>query len=101
MQAPVGNFVQPLPCLAIDIGEIGKLAERPEVLANITHAPAFDLAFFPARRGVAGSGVEVTLAGERQEARIKADQGTDVLGDDGQEVKLNYVNVPMTPDCRA
>jgi len=86
VQALVGNFVQPLPHLAIDIGEVGKLAERPEVLAEIADAPAFDLAFFPARRRVAGSGKKATLAGEAQEARIKADQSSNMLGDDGQKI---------------
>ena len=86
VQALVGNLVQPLPRLAIDIGEIGKLAERPEVLADIADASAFDLAFFPARRRVAGAGKEATLAGEAQKARIEADQGTHVFGDDGQKI---------------
>src|ERR1019366_3171946 len=77
---------QPLPRLAINIGEVGKPAEWLEVLADIADAPAFDLAFFQGRRRVAGSGKKATLAGEAQEARIKADQSPNVLGDDGQKI---------------
>ena len=54
--------------------------------AEIADAPAFDLAFFPARRRVAGSGEKATLAGEGQEARIEADQSANVLGDDSQKI---------------
>ena len=64
MEALVSNLVQPLPHLAVDIREVGELAEGPKVLADIPDASAFDLAFFPASRWVAGAGKEATLAGE-------------------------------------
>src|SRR6516164_1046396 len=88
VQALVGYLVQPLPHLAIDIGEVGKLAKRPEVLADVPDAPALDLAFFPARRRVAGAGKEATLAGESQKAGIEAHQSANMLGDDGQEIVI-------------
>ena len=31
----VGDFFQPLPCLRIDVSQIGEGTQRPEVLANI------------------------------------------------------------------
>ena len=88
MQALVGDLVQPFPHLAIDVGEVGKLAERPEVLAEIADAPALDLAFFPARGRVAGAREKATFAGEGQEPRIKSNQSADVLGNDGQEIVI-------------
>ena len=44
MLAPVGNFGQPLPYLAIHIVKIGKFAQRPKVLPKIADGP-FDLTF--------------------------------------------------------
>jgi hypothetical protein len=86
VQSLVGHFLQPLPRLAIDIGEVSELAEGPEVLTNIPDAPAFDFSFLPAGGRIAGSWVKITLASKGQEAWIEADQGTDVLGDDRQKI---------------
>src|SRR5271167_613194 len=86
VEALISDVLQPLPHLAIDIGEVGKLPQRPEVLTDITDTSTFHLAFFPAGGGVAGSRVEVTLTGEGQEARMEADQGTVVLRHGGRQV---------------
>ncbi len=88
MQALVGDLIEPLPHLAINIREISKLAKWPEVLAEVTDASAFHLPLLPTGGGIAGPRIEVTLACEPQESRIKADQGADVLGDYRQEIVI-------------
>lgn len=95
MQALVGDLVQPFARLAIDIGGVGKLAEGLEVLAEITDAATFHFAFLPTRGRVAGSGVEVTLAGEAQKRGLK---GTKVPTCSATTVRrLSYQNSRATP----
>jgi hypothetical protein len=43
----VGDFLQPLPHLAIHVSQVGEGAQRPEVLAQVSDAGALDFAFFP------------------------------------------------------
>src|SRR5437667_7421933 len=88
VQALVGDLIQPLSHLAIDIRKVGELAKRPEVLAEITNARTFHLTLLPAGGWIASSGVEVTLAGEPQEAWIEANQGADMLRHNGQEIVI-------------
>ena len=86
MQALVSDFLQPLPRLTIDIGQVRELAEGPEVLTNVPHAPALHFTFFPAGAGITGPWKEAVLAGKGQEARMKADQGTVVLRHSGRQI---------------
>ncbi len=71
MQPLVGDFLQPLPRLAIDIRQVRELPEGPEVLANVPHAPALHFTFLPPGGRITGPGIEGIIAGEGQEARIK------------------------------
>src|SRR5947209_6404020 len=90
MLALIGNFLQPLSRLSIDVREIGEGTQRPEVLANITDG-AFDLAFFPGRPNVTGSRYETAFARKSEEARIEANQIAVVLGDSrGQIVEPDF-----------
>jgi hypothetical protein len=88
VQALVGDLIQPLPDLAIDIRKVSKLAKGPEVLADVTDATAFHLPLLPASGGIAGPGVEATLASEPQEAGVEANQGADVLSDYSQKIVI-------------
>jgi hypothetical protein len=49
MLAPVGNFGQPMPDLAIDIVQVGKFTQGPKVLPQIADGP-FDLTFGRSRQ---------------------------------------------------
>ena len=88
MLALIGDFGQPLPRLAIHIVQIGELAQRPEVLAEIADG-AFDFAFFPAAGRIAGARVEAVFASEAEEAREKTDQATIMFGDSGGQVVVD------------
>jgi len=86
VESLISDLVQPLPRLPVDLGEVGKVAEGPEVLTEVAYATTFHLSFLPTSGRIASSGIKIALAGKGQEARIEAHQGTDVFGDDGQEI---------------
>jgi hypothetical protein len=88
MQALIGDFGQPLPRLAVHIVQIGELAQRPEVLADVSDAAAFHFSFFPAAGRIAGPRVKVVFAGEGQEARIEAHQAAIMFGDGGGQIVI-------------
>src|SRR3954452_2976865 len=88
MQALIGDLGQPLPDLAIDIVEIGELAQGPEVLAEITDG-TFDLAFFPTTGRVAGPRVKTIFASEAEKAWKKTDQASVMLGNRSGEIVVN------------
>ena len=79
MQASVGNFAQPLPHLPVHIVQIGELAQRPEVLAQVTDG-AFDFPFLPAACGIAGVRDKAIFTSKAEEARMKADQTSVMFG---------------------
>ena len=83
VDAAVGYFVEPGSGLTIDIGQIGKLAQGPEVLTDIADATFFDFTFLPGSRDTAGARVEVVLAGKGEKARIHPDDLAIVLGHGG------------------
>jgi hypothetical protein len=85
MLALIGDFDQPLPCLAIHIVKIGELAQRPEVLMEVSNG-AFDFSLFPSAGGIAGSWEEAVFASESEEAWMEADQATVMFGDRRREV---------------
>jgi len=70
VESLISDLVQPLPRLAVDVGEVRKPAEGPEVLTDVADAPTFHLSFLPTRGRVAGSWIKVALAGKGQEAWI-------------------------------
>ena len=84
MEPLIGDFLQPLPGLAVHIGQIGEAAQRPEIMTEIADAGFFHFAFFPGGARIAGSRIEVVLAGKSQEARVEANQTAVVLGDHRQ-----------------
>src|ERR1700730_5990367 len=85
MRALIGDFVDPLACLRIHIGQVGAGGHRPEVLANVSDS-AFDLAFFPRRANVARSGNEIALARKGEEPRIEADQIILMFGNRSRQI---------------
>jgi hypothetical protein len=95
MQARIGDLLQPLPHLAIDIRQVGELAEGPEVLANVGYPAALHFTFLPARRRITGPGIKAVFAGESQEARVEADQGSHVFGDGGGQVVILLFRSPF------
>jgi hypothetical protein len=80
-----GDFREPLAGLAIHVMQIGELTQRPETLACIADR-ALHLAFFPTRRGIAGTRVEAIFAREAEKARKKTHQAAIVLGHGGSEI---------------
>src|SRR5215831_3628102 len=74
--------------LAVDIGQIGKGSQGPEVLAKIADAAALDFTFFPGRRYMASTRVKVVLTGEGQKARVEAHQGAFMFGYSRQQVVI-------------
>jgi hypothetical protein len=85
MHASIGDFAQPLPNLSIYIVQIGELAQRPEVLSQITDG-AFDFSFFPSAGWIAGVRIEAVLTGEAEEARVKADDPAIMFGNGGRQI---------------
>ena len=87
VQSPVGDLVEPLTRLAVHVVEIEELAQRPEVLTDVTDA-AFHFSLFPAARLIAGARIEVELTGKGQKARIEANQSSIMFGDGGGEIVI-------------
>src|SRR5271168_1065574 len=85
MLALVGNLVDPLACLCVDIGQIGEGSQRPEALAYIADG-AFYFTFLPGSADMAGARNEAALAGEGEEAGIEAHQVSFVFGHGRGEV---------------
>jgi hypothetical protein len=65
--------------------QIGELAQRPEVLAQVTDGP-FDFPFLPSAGRIAGMRNEVVFADEAEKARMKADDPSVMFGYGGGEV---------------
>jgi hypothetical protein len=72
VQAPIGDLIEPLTRLAVHIVEVEEIAQRPEVLTDVTDATAFHFPLLPATRLIAGARVKVELTGKGQEARVEA-----------------------------
>ena len=75
----IGDFCQPLPRLPVHVMQIGKLAQRPEILAKISDS-ALDFPFFPAAGGIAGMRVEAIFTGEGEETWKETDETAIVFG---------------------
>ena len=85
MQALIGDLAQPLPHLPIHIMQIGKLAQRPEVLTEVSDG-AFDLTFFPAAGRIARMREKTMITGEAEESREKTNEAAIVFGDGGGQI---------------
>ncbi len=85
MFAPIGNLLQPAARLRVHVAEIGKRAERPEVLAHISDG-TFDLTFFPSRSDMAGAWDETTFAGKGEKAWVEPYQAAFVFGYGSREI---------------
>ena len=93
--ALVGDFGEPLAGLAIDIMQIGELAQWPEALACIADGP-LHFTFFPARRWITGTRVEPIFPRETEEAGKKTHQATIVLRYSGGEVVIDDLSGDTT-----
>ena len=65
--------------------EVGKRAQRPEVLPYISNG-AFHFTFFPGRGDMTGARNETIFAGEGEKARVEPHQVALVFGDGGGEI---------------
>ena len=83
----IGDFREPLPCLAIHIVQIGELPQGPETLARIPDG-ALHFSFFPTRRHIAGLRIKAILAGESEKAREETDQAAVVFGDGSGQIVI-------------
>jgi hypothetical protein len=72
--------------LAIYVGQAGELTEGPEVLADIADAAALHFTLFPTRRWIAGPRIEVQVASETEESRMKPHQTAILFGNGRLEV---------------
>lgn len=84
----VGDFREPLADLAIDILQIGELAQRPEALTGIADG-ALHFALLPAGCRIAGPRVEAVFPSKGERARKKTDQLAIVLGHRSSQVVVN------------
>jgi hypothetical protein len=85
----IGDFAQPLPHLPVHVVQIGELAQRPEVLAQVTDG-AFDFSFLPSAGRIAGVRIEVVVfAGEAREARMEADDPAIMFSYGGGEIVVS------------
>ena len=71
MHSPIGDLIEPFTRLAVHIGQVEEIAQRPEVLPDITDG-AFHFPLLPGRCDVTGARVKAEFAGKGQEARIEA-----------------------------
>ena len=74
MKSAIGLSIQPKPALAIDIGQISKGSEGPEVMPEVMDTPFFDFALFLRLIRVASPGSNPEGSQELQEGLIKANQ---------------------------
>ena len=81
MHARIGDVVQPVAQLRVQVVEIAEDAAEKEVLANITKRP-LDLALGLGAIGPAGARVKAVMAGEVDKPTIVDDEAPRVLADD-------------------
>ena len=85
MLALVGDLLNPLARLCIDIGQIPERAQGPEVLAYIADG-SFDLAFLPCRGYMTSARDESVVAGEGEKTRIEPYQVALMFGHSRREI---------------
>ena len=68
--------------------QIGELAQRPEVLADVTDAARSTFPFSQPLAGLQARGIEAVFAGEGEEARMEANQAAIVFGDGGGQIVI-------------
>ena len=93
--ASVGDFAQPLPHPPVHVVQIGELAQRPEVLTQVTDG-AFDFPFFPAACGIACVRDKAIFTGETEEARLKADETSVMFSNCGGQVVISDLTCNAT-----
>src|SRR5205085_8199620 len=72
VHSPICDLIEPFTRLAVHIVEVEEIAQRPEVLRDVSDATAFHFPLLPATRLIAGTRVKVELTGKGQEARVEA-----------------------------
>src|SRR5260370_15616560 len=85
MTALVGNFVEPLARLRVDVGSIGERAQWPEVGSGITDGSLY-FSFFPRRSHMTSAGKEAIFASEGQKTRMETHQVAVMFGDGGGKI---------------
>jgi hypothetical protein len=68
--ALMGNLVAPSPCLPVAFGQRGKSPSGPERIAHIANGP-FHASFLISRAHLTGSGSEVVMGAEFDQARVE------------------------------
>ena len=91
MGANIGDLIEPVADLRVDLDEIAELAQGPEVLPKITDAGAFHFAFLPGRGHLTGTWNESELSSERQEPRMEANQVAVVVGDGRCQIVIDQL----------
>jgi hypothetical protein len=84
-RAGVGSLGDPGRELRVEIVEGGEAASSEERVAEVANGPFHTSFLIPARHR-AGLGGEVVVAGEFQQARVKADVVADAIEDDALEI---------------
>ena len=81
MHARIGDRVEPMPELAVQIIEVAEGAAEEEVLPDIAERP-LDLALRLRPIGPAGARLEAVMAGEIEERAIVNHEPVQILADD-------------------
>ena len=100
VKALVGNLLQPLPNLRVDIGKIREGAQRPKVFPKVSNA-AFNFAFFPTRCFVAGSRIKIHLTGKRQKPRIESNNPAIMFRDGGDQIVIETFPGPAAHELKS
>ncbi len=91
MEPLVGHFGEPLADLPVGLGQVGDLAPRPEVLAQVADAGPLHFSLLPGRGHMTGARHKAVFAGEGKKARMEADQVAFVLGHRGGQVVVGQL----------
>jgi hypothetical protein len=86
MDSHIGNLVAPLMGLGLQVREVLKRSQGPEVVSDIVDHALLHFAFFVGAMGIAGPGDNGEGAEEVQEGFVKADEGPYSLCYGGQHV---------------
>src|SRR5207247_5167238 len=85
MTALIGDLMEPLVSLRVDIGQFDEAAERPEVLTHVTDG-ALHFTFFPSSRHITCTRNEAIFPCEAQKPGIESHEIALVFGDNSQEI---------------
>src|SRR5437773_2057186 len=85
MTALIGDLLEPLASLRVDVGQVDEAAQRPEVLTHVADG-ALHFTFFPSSRHMTCTRNEAIFPCEAQKPGIESHEIALVFGDNSQEI---------------